>query len=167
MPPRLALCWSGLSAWSASSVYSCSAALKCRNEATMSVLARTQAAAVQEARPTWWERNSQQVFIYVCFGIFLLVIGLPFYYIFVSSITPKNELFQIPPSYFPSTPTLQNYVNMADSIPFLTYLRNSAIFAVGSSLASVIAGGFAAYALARIHFRGSNIVYMALILSVA
>jgi ABC-type glycerol-3-phosphate transport system permease component len=133
----------------------------------MGVLTRTQPAAFTLAQPGWWQRNRQQVLTYASFIIFLLAIGLPFYYIFVSSITPKNELFQIPPSYFPSTVTLENYVNMADSIPFLTYFRNSAIFAIGSSFASVIAGGFAAYALARIQFRGSGVVYMALILSVA
>lgn len=125
------------------------------------------AAALTETRPNWWQRNSHSVFIYLSFAFFLLIIGIPFYYIFVSSITPKDQLFQIPPSYFPTTPTLENYANMADSIPLGMYFRNSLIFAVSSSLVSVIASGLAAYALARIQFRGSNFVYMALILSVA
>ena len=56
---------------------------------------------------------------------------------------------------------------MSESIPFLTYFRNSVIFGVGSSAVSVIAAGMAAYALARIRFPGSNIIYLALILSVA
>jgi ABC-type glycerol-3-phosphate transport system permease component len=47
------------------------------------------------------------------------------------------------------------------------YLRNSLVFAVGSSGVSVIASGMAAYALARIRFRGSNVIYLGLILSVA
>jgi ABC-type glycerol-3-phosphate transport system permease component len=128
--------------------------------------ART-APSLTEARPNWWQRNRHSVFIYVSFAVFVLVIGLPFYFIFVSSITPKNELFQIPPSYFPSAPTLENYANMANSIPLAMYFRNSLIFAVSSSTVSVIASGLAAYALARIHFRGSNVIYMALILSVA
>jgi ABC-type glycerol-3-phosphate transport system permease component len=56
---------------------------------------------------------------------------------------------------------------MADSVPFFMYLRNSLIFAIGSSIVSVILSALAGYALSRIHFPGRNILYMALILSVA
>ncbi|MBI1279243.1 MAG: ABC transporter permease subunit [Anaerolineaceae bacterium] len=116
---------------------------------------------------SWLQRHGQGILTYICFAVFVVIIGVPFYYIFTSSITPKTELFQIPPQYWPSTPTLDNYRNMADSVPFFTYLRNSLIFAIGSSVVSVGASALAAYALARIRFPGSNIIYIALILSVA
>lgn len=109
----------------------------------------------------------QSVFLYICFLIFVLIVGLPFYFIFVSSVTPPQELFRIPPTYWPSAPTFDNYARMMSSIPFLTYFRSSLIFAVGSSAVSVIAAGMAAYALARIRFPGSNVIYLALIMSVA
>ncbi|MBK8019949.1 MAG: carbohydrate ABC transporter permease [Chloroflexi bacterium] len=112
-------------------------------------------------------RYGQPVLIYASFALFVLIIGLPFYFIFVSSITPSTELFRIPPTYWPSAPTLDNFVKMTTSIPFLTYFRNSLIFAIGSAAVSVAAAGMAAYALARIRFPGSNIIYLALILSVA
>lgn len=112
-------------------------------------------------------RFGGSILVYVSFIIFAVVIGLPFYFIFISSITPSSELFNIPPTYLPSAPTLENYLKMMESIPFLTYFRNSLIFAIGSSAVSVIAAGMAAYALARIRFPGSNILYLALILSVA
>ncbi|MGQ9889622.1 MAG: carbohydrate ABC transporter permease [Aggregatilineales bacterium] len=113
------------------------------------------------------QRTLQAVMVYVSFAIFFIIIGLPFYFIFVSSIMPKNELFGVPPNYWPSVPTFDSYRNMAQSVPFFSYFRNSLIFAIGSSLVSVIAAGMAGYALARIKFRGSNIIYLALILSVA
>lgn len=112
-------------------------------------------------------RIMPKLLIYGGFAVFALAIGLPFYFIFISSITPKDELFRIPPSYFPSTPTFDNFINMADSVPLGIYFRNSLIFAIGSSALSVIAAGMAAYALARIKFKGSNIIYILLILSVA
>ncbi len=119
------------------------------------------------ARPSWLSRHGQSIALYASFAIFALVIFVPFYYIFTSSITPRDQLFQIPPSYWPSTPTFDNYHSMADSVPFVQYLRNSLIFAIGSSVVSVLFSALAAYALARIQFPGSNILYMALILSVA
>jgi ABC-type glycerol-3-phosphate transport system permease component len=120
-----------------------------------------------DARAALFARLSGQFLVYISFAIFVVVVGLPFYFIFVSSFTPPNELFRLPPTYLPSAPTLDNYVRMTQSIPFVTYFRNSLIFAIGSSGVSVIAAGMAAYALARIRFPGSNIVYLALILSVA
>ena len=116
---------------------------------------------------SWWRRHGGTVTVYVGFIIFAFVIGLPFYYIFISSITPKTELFTLPTSYWPSTPTIENYFNMSDSVPFVIYFRNSLIFALGSSGLSVALSTLAAYALARIRFPGSNVIYMALILSVA
>jgi ABC-type glycerol-3-phosphate transport system permease component len=105
--------------------------------------------------------------IYLGFILFVLFIGFPFYYIVISSLTPRNELFNIPPRYWPTHFTLDNYKNMMDSVPFTLYFRNSLIFAGGSALVSVVVSTMAAYALARIHFPGSNVVYMLLILSAA
>lgn len=135
----------------------------------MSTEAKTAPDLLQPAgvSDNWLSRNLSTILIYCAFAIFLLVIFFPFYYILTSSITPKTELFQVPPSYWPETPTLANYETMWDSVPFLTYLRNSLIFAIGSSAVSVIAAGLAAYALARIRFPGSNVIYIGLILSVA
>ena len=129
----------------------------------------TQQYVQQDADVTtsWIQRHGQSLLTYLSFAIFAIVIGFPFYYIFTSSITPRTELFQIPPSYFPSAPTFENYTNMADSVPFFIYLRNSLIFAIGSSIVSVIFSALAGYALSRINFPGRNLLYMVLILSVA
>jgi ABC-type glycerol-3-phosphate transport system permease component len=128
---------------------------------------RASASPTATAGTAWLDRHGQNLLTYISFAIFLLIVVFPFYYIFTSSITPRTDLFQIPPSYFPSSPTFDNYINMADSVPFFIYLRNSLIFAIGSSLVSVIFSALAAYALSRISFPGHNIVYLALILSVA
>jgi ABC-type glycerol-3-phosphate transport system permease component len=133
----------------------------------MSALEQATIRPATTLRPSWFKRNSSRLAIYISFVLFALFIFLPFYYIFVSSITPKTQLFQIPPSYWPSAPTFDNFERMADSVPFFTYLRNSVIFAVGSSAVSVTVAAMAAYAMARIRFPGSTVVYMLLILSVA
>ncbi|MBN1202478.1 MAG: carbohydrate ABC transporter permease [Anaerolineae bacterium] len=112
-------------------------------------------------------RHSHSIVTYTGFVLFVIFICFPFYYIVLSSFTPKNELFTIPPTYWPSRFTLENYDNMVQSVPFLKYLRNSLIFSVGSAVVSVTASAMAAYALARIRFPGSNVVYMLLIMSAA
>jgi ABC-type glycerol-3-phosphate transport system permease component len=111
--------------------------------------------------------HADRILTYIAFFLFAVVVLAPFYWIFISSVTPKYELFQIPPVYFPSTLTLDNYSRMVNSLPFWQYLVNSLIFAIGSSVLSVGLSGLAAYALARIRFPGSNLVLIGLILSIA
>jgi ABC-type glycerol-3-phosphate transport system permease component len=120
-----------------------------------------------KAQPSWLRRHSHALVTYTGFVVFAIFICFPFYYIAMSSFTPKNELFTIPPHYWPSHFTLDNYRHMINSVPFLEYLRNSLIFSIGSAVVSVIVSAMAAYALARIKFPGSNVVYMLLIMSAA
>lgn len=129
--------------------------------------ARETTASLTRLQITWLRRYSHSLVTYGGFVLFAVFICAPFYYIAMSSFTPKNELFTIPPTYWPTHFTLDNYRNMVDSVPFLQYLRNSLIFAIGSAVVSVTASAMAAYALARIRFPGSNIVYMLLIMSAA
>jgi ABC-type glycerol-3-phosphate transport system permease component len=135
---------------------------------SISVMSRPKAqASAERAGLNLLQRYGQMALLYFCFAVFAVVVLAPFYFILVSSIMPSNELFAVPPNYWPSTPTLDSYRRMMESVPFFTYYRNSLIFGIGSSSVSVIAAGMAAYALARIRFPGSNIIYLLLILSVA
>ncbi len=110
---------------------------------------------------------ADRAFLYLLVLLFLFVTLLPFYWILISSVTPKYQMFSIPPRYWPTELTLENYVNMTRNIPFFRYFRNSLIFALGSSVVSVALSFLASYALARIRFRGSNVVFMGFILSIA
>ncbi|HEX8918684.1 MAG TPA: carbohydrate ABC transporter permease, partial [Chloroflexota bacterium] len=114
-----------------------------------------------------WDRVLNRALLYLVVAIFFFVVLLPFYWIFMSSFTPKFQMFSIPPRYFPQQITLDNYINMARAIPFYRYLSNSLIFALGSSISSVVLAFLASYALGRIRFRGSNVVFMLFILSIA
>ncbi len=118
-------------------------------------------------QPIRWGHWLDRGLVYLLVAIFLFVILLPFYWIFISSITPKFQMFSIPPRYFPQQITFENYINMVGVIPFYQYLANSLLFALGSSFVSVALSFLASYALARIRFPGSNIVFMIFIISIA
>jgi ABC-type glycerol-3-phosphate transport system permease component len=114
-----------------------------------------------------WEHWLNRGLLYLSVAIFLFVVLLPFYWIFLSSITPKYLMFSLPPRYFPQKIIFDNYVNMTTNIPFYRYLVNSLIFAIASSAVSVACAFLASYALARIKFRGSNLIFMLFIVSIA
>lgn len=100
---------------------------------------------------------------------YLLIAGItlytlfPLYWAFRSSITPDNELFRTPISYFPANPTFQNYQIIFSDNQFTTALKNSAIVAGSVTLLALVVGSTTAYALGRLKFRGRTpILYLVL-----
>ena len=108
-----------------------------------------------------------RLLLWLLLAIFLFVVLLPFYWILLSSFTPKSEIFTNPPHYWISTFTLENYRTLREAIPLGRYMMNSLIFALGSSLLSVAAAFLASYALASMRFKGAPLVFGAFIVSIA
>lgn len=116
---------------------------------------------------TFLDRHGRSIATYTAFIVFAIIVLFPFYFIVSSSFTPRYEIFQIPPRYFPENPTLDNYPNMISAIPFWQYYLNSLIFTIGSTVVSVLVSAMAGYGLARLKFPGSNLVFLGLIVSIA
>ncbi|HEY1617441.1 MAG TPA: carbohydrate ABC transporter permease [Streptosporangiaceae bacterium] len=104
---------------------------------------------------------------YAGFALFALAFGLPVYWIVLSSVLPQGQLLSQPPTFFTTTPTLANIKATAAQVPLWEYLGNSVIFAVGTALLTVVVAFLGAYALARYKFRGSGVVLLAFLLSMA
>jgi ABC-type glycerol-3-phosphate transport system permease component len=113
------------------------------------------------------ERYLNKFLLYAGVVLFLFVVLLPFYWIFISSFTPKYQMFSIPPRWVPTEITFENYVNLFNNIPFFRYYLNSLIFALSASVFSVFCAFLAAYALARVRFPGSNIIFLIFIVTIA
>lgn len=108
-----------------------------------------------------------RILLYLSVAVFVFIVLLPFYWIFISSFTPRYQMFSIPPSWFPSKLTLENYVKLTQNIPFFRYYANSLGFAFFSAVLSVLLSFLASYALARVRFPGSNLVFLIFIVSIA
>lgn len=93
-------------------------------------------------------------------GFFLLLLAIigflifPFFWAISSSLKSPSELFATPVIYWPENPRWQNYVSVFTDQPFARNLLNSLLVAGGTTLLSLILGATAAYALARMRFRG-------------
>lgn len=96
----------------------------------------------------------------------LLVVGtaFPFYWAVVASLTPEARLFA-EPSLWPRELVLDHYRALFDERNFWVPIRNSLVVAGLTTLFCVTVGALAAYALARLHFRGKGPI-LALILAV-
>jgi ABC-type glycerol-3-phosphate transport system permease component len=88
----------------------------------------------------------------------------PFYWAIVASLTPEAALFR-DPSLWPQHIILDHYRALFDERDFLTPIRNSLVVAGTTTLFCLSVGTLAAYALARLEFRGKAAI-MAFILAV-
>jgi ABC-type glycerol-3-phosphate transport system permease component len=81
----------------------------------------------------------------------------PFYWALVSSFTPDAALFR-DPSLWPREIILDHYRALFDERDFFTPIRNSLIVAGTTTLFCLTVGTLAAYALARLEFRGKALI---------
>jgi multiple sugar transport system permease protein len=101
--------------------------------------------------------------------VVLVILGLlfisPLLFMFVTSFKTRIEAASVPPTWLPNEPTTQAYdaILNASGTPVLRWFANSMIAASAHSLLVVTTAALAAYPLARMSFRGKNIVFGAII----
>jgi multiple sugar transport system permease protein len=78
----------------------------------------------------------------------------PIYWMFVTSLTTSKDLFAARPHVLPNFSELHVYRDVFSIKPVARWLLNSAIVAVGTTVASIALSVFPAYALSRFRFRG-------------
>ena len=94
--------------------------------------------------------------------VFVGIIVLPFFWQFMTSIKPLSEISAIPAKWIPSKVHWDFYKNVFTKHPFGRYLLNSFIVALSTTVLSILIGASAAYALARLRFKGKKIMLMAI-----
>jgi multiple sugar transport system permease protein len=89
----------------------------------------------------------------------------PFYWTFISSLTPVDKIFSYPPSLYPKSPSWINYERLQVYIPTIWQnISNSAILAVFTPLASIFLESIAAFAFCKLKFKGREFLF-ALVIS--
>lgn len=99
----------------------------------------------------------------------MIVLGLlfisPLVFMVITSFKTRAEAGGIPPSWIPDPFTLQAYESIlnASGTPVLRWFANSLVAALANAAIVVVTAALAAYALARMEFRGRGIVFGAII----
>lgn len=95
----------------------------------------------------------------------LAAAAFPLYWTVRSSFVPEAALFDTP-TLIPRGLTLEHYASLFEIRRFWVPIRNSLVVAGATTLLSVLVGSLAAYALARLRFRGKRVL-LALVLAVS
>ncbi|PZR51958.1 carbohydrate ABC transporter permease [Xylanimonas oleitrophica] len=84
-----------------------------------------------------------------------LIVLLPLYVILVTSVKPLADVRGLF-TWFPSTVTLEPYVQIWSTVPLARYFVNSLVVTTCATVLSVLLAVMAGYALARLSFRGAR-----------
>jgi multiple sugar transport system permease protein len=90
---------------------------------------------------------------------------VPFYWMVATSLKKDKEIYGFEATLIPRQPTLGNYVRLFTTTPFMKYVRNSTIIAVGTTVFSLVFGCLGAYALARLRFPGRGLIARGLVVT--
>jgi multiple sugar transport system permease protein len=108
----------------------------------------------------WAARAGLHVALYAGAALVLL----PFVWMVLGSFKPEMEFFHNPDQLLPVNPTLQAYTDVWSEIPLARFFVNSVVFAGGVTVISLFLDSLAAYALARLRFRGQRLFFWIVLL---
>ncbi len=103
------------------------------------------------------------VIMYAFLVVMALVVLLPFYWMVITSLKTTSEIRATNQTFFPATVMWSNYVEVFRQFDFVTYLINTLIVGIISTLGTLVTTIFAAFAFARLQFKGKNIMFMILL----
>lgn len=96
---------------------------------------------------------------YYVVSILLAVIALiPFLWMISTSLKSRGALMSIPIEWIPAEPTLDAYTEVFSRFPFLRTIGNSLLISVSYTLITLICASMAAFAFAKLRFRGSGAI---------
>jgi multiple sugar transport system permease protein len=94
----------------------------------------------------------------VMYGLGLITVS-PFLWMVLTSFKDLPEILTYPPVWWPKNFIIDNYINAFSSAPFGRYYFNSVFVAVAVTIGQIITCSMAAFAFARLEFRGRDVLF--------
>jgi ABC-type glycerol-3-phosphate transport system permease component len=102
--------------------------------------------------------------LYVMMGLVLVFWMGPLFWMLSTSLKPEGQILSLVPRWIPKVFTLANYRDVLDKFRLVAWGTNSLIVAAGATTLGLIVSVPAAYAFAKMRFRGQQWIFL-LILS--
>lgn len=112
------------------------------------------------APPLAWRRWLARAPLYLAMSGVAALMLFPFGWMIATSLTSDSQLFVTPPQLFPSPLVPDNYLRVAEAFPIGRFLVNSLLVAGISTSLQVGTSAMAAYAFARLRFRGRDALFL-------
>jgi multiple sugar transport system permease protein len=99
------------------------------------------------------------VITYILIFFLALVTIFPFYWMIITSLKQNSEILSSNQTFFPNIVMWTNYVYVMQYFDFRTFLVNTIVVAVFSTLGTLITTILAAFAFARLEFKGRDAIF--------
>ena len=111
----------------------------------------------------WWEI----ALMYALLGGIAIAMLLPLFWLISTAFKSGAEnIFEFPPQFLPQQPTFDNFVTVWQTNPFGRYFFNSTLIATVTVGLNLLFCSLAAYPLARLSFRGREIIFSLIVATI-
>jgi len=102
----------------------------------------------------------RNVIVYTLLTFWAIMVLFPFYWMILSSFKSYSAYnAEYIPKFFTLSPTLENYVSAFTAVSLGRYFLNTVIFTLSTTAIMLVVTVLAAFAFARLNFRGKNLVF--------
>ena len=106
-------------------------------------------------------KRLMSVVTYILLALWAIVVLFPFYYMILTSVKSYSAYnSEYIPKLYTLTPTIQNYVDAFTAVPLAKYFANTVLFTLVTTAVMLIVIILAAFAFARLEFKGKNLVFV-------
>lgn len=107
-----------------------------------------------------WKRRTSHLFIYLILAIFSLIAIYPFAWMISASLKFDTQVFIYPVDWIPDNPQWGNYLKVFEKFNFVSYFKNTVFVSILVTLGTLLTSIMAAYAFAKLRFRGRDKLFL-------
>jgi len=100
--------------------------------------------------------NFKETLAYIILTLGAVSMLVPFLWMLATSLMTQKQIFAYPPVLIPEPVAIDNYFKVSQAIPIAKYFFNSTIVAILTTAGQIIVSSMAAYAFARLRFKGRD-----------
>ncbi len=107
-------------------------------------------------------KKTKSIVTYILLSLWAVIVIFPFYWMILTSLKGYSEYnAEYIPKFFTANPTIKNYVDAFTTVPLSRYFLNTIVFAVATTGLMLLVIILAAYAFARLNFKGKPLLFTA------
>ncbi|MDO5136271.1 MAG: carbohydrate ABC transporter permease [Eubacteriales bacterium] len=109
----------------------------------------------------------QRTVLYVLLILIAFIMLIPFAWMISASLKLEKDVFSYPIQWIPQVPQWQNYKEIWEKVPLLTGFFNTIKLTFFTTVLQIVTSSFAAYAFAKLTFRGRDTLFMMYVLTIS
>ena len=108
-----------------------------------------------------------KIIMYVLLILMAAIMLIPFIWMISSSLKLEKDVFSFPIQWIPADPQWENYKEIWNRVPLVTGFWNSTKLTVCTTILQLVTSSFAAYAFAKLEFKGRDTIFMLYVMTIA